>query len=493
MNIFNHPDMRRRIILISVLTLTACCIASTPAAGKRLSDKAVSSTVSTFFTQVLQRQDEAVLHSREAFVNPQQEQFTLPLNKPLKAKDIDRMSSLIWSAWCKANIHLASTGHDGLPPLCPLAGSTASVWTLPSSLEPEATLSFYWGWKGAEADTVRNALPLFLYLHGSGPRDREWATGKQLATQFDDAPSIYFIPRIPNEGSYYRWWQLAKQYAWERLLRLALCDPKVDAYRLYVFGISEGGYGSQRLASFYADYWAAAGPMAGGEPLRNAPAENCANIGFSLLTGERDTGFYRNVLTRRAKEVFDSLQRMTKVVDGDSTLFIHRIELQKGRGHGIDYRPDTPWLKTFRRNPWPKHIMWEDFAMDGRHRRAFYNISVEKRPEEDEEARTAYTMDIVGDTVRLSVSNVAYTVTERDPDWGIELKTAKQYSPARGGKIKIFLNQHLVNLEKKVVVTVNGAVRYEGRPTVTAGNLIESCLLWGDPMRLFPASVLISY
>lgn len=48
MNIFNHPDMRRRIILISVLTLTACCIASTPAAGKRLSDKAVSSTVSTF-------------------------------------------------------------------------------------------------------------------------------------------------------------------------------------------------------------------------------------------------------------------------------------------------------------------------------------------------------------------------------------------------------------------------------------------------------------
>lgn len=137
--------------------------------------------------------------------------------------------------------------------------------------------------------------------------------------------------------------------------------------------------------------------------------------------------------------------------------------------------------------------MWEDFAMDGRHRRAFYNISVEKRPEEDEEARTAYTMDIVGDTVRLSVSNVAYTVTERDPQWGIELKTTKRYSPARGGKIKIFLNQQLVNLEKKVVVTVNGAVRYEGRPTVTAGNLIESCLLWGDPMRLFPASVLISY
>ena len=90
---------------------------------------------------------------------------------------------------------------------------------------------------------------------------------------------------------------MAKQFAWERLLRQALAEGNVDANRLYVFGISEGGYGSQRLASFYADYWAAAGPMAGGEPLKNAPIENCANIGFSFLTGADDTGFYRNILT----------------------------------------------------------------------------------------------------------------------------------------------------------------------------------------------------
>ena len=65
----------------------------------------------------------------------------------------------------------------------------------------------------------------------------------------------------PNEGDYYRWWQVAKQFAWEKLIRQALVEGNVDANRLYVFGISEGGYGSQRLASFYADYWAAAGPM----------------------------------------------------------------------------------------------------------------------------------------------------------------------------------------------------------------------------------------
>ena len=135
----------------------------------------------------------------------------------------------------------------------------------------------------------------------------EWSTGLNICRNFDDAPSVYFIPQIPNEGEYYRWWQKAKQFAWEKLLRQSLLLGKIDPNRVYVFGISEGGYGSQRLASFYADYWAAAGPMAGGEPLKNAPAENCSNIAFSLRTGDKDTGFYRNTLTGYVLEAFDSL------------------------------------------------------------------------------------------------------------------------------------------------------------------------------------------
>lgn len=485
--------MRINIFVAAGLTLTVWCASVMPAVGKRIVDNSENDRLTTYFEQCLQRQEEAIWNGRDAFVNYRWTRPVMALNEPLKVKNIERMRALVWKAWCKANNSMAMSGNAGLPTLCRLADSPGSEWTLPSSLEPDAAMSFYWGWKGNEADTMHTALPLYLYLHGSGPRDSEWAAGKRLATQFDDAPSIYFIPRIPNEGPYYRWWQLAKQYAWERLLRLALCNPKIDANRIYVFGISEGGYGSQRLASFYADYWAAAGPMAGGEPLRNAPPENCANIGFSLLTGERDWGFYRNVLTKRAKEAFDSLQRTTKVNDGDSSLFIHRIELQKGMGHGIDYSLDTPWLKNFKRNPWPKHVMWEDYAMDGRHRKAFYNISVEKIPTGGDDDRTAYTMDIVGDTIRMTISNVAYTVVERDPTWGIELKTTKQYSRASGGKIKIFLNRQLADLNKKVVVIVNDTVHFEGKPTVNAANLVESCLLWGDPMRLFPAAVSIAY
>ena len=64
----------------------------------------------------------------------------------------------------------------------------------------------------------------------------------------------------PRTGPWYRWYQASKQWAWEKLLQHALASPDIDPLRLYVFGISEGGYGSQRLASYYADYWAAAGP-----------------------------------------------------------------------------------------------------------------------------------------------------------------------------------------------------------------------------------------
>ena len=47
--------------------------------------------------------------------------------------------------------------------------------------------------------------------------------------------------------------------------------------------------------------------MAGGEPLKNAPIENCANIGFSFLTGADDTGFYRNILTYKVGQPSEPL------------------------------------------------------------------------------------------------------------------------------------------------------------------------------------------
>ena len=384
----------------------------------------------------------------------------------------------VWTAWQEANARL---DEPKLPDLLPLTADTKGALVLPDSLEPAATMDYYWGSKGGQPAA---GWPVYIYLHGSGPRDREWSNGLKFATLFEDAPSAYFVPRIPNEGGYYRWWQRSKQWAWSWLLRQLMLDDRLDARKIYVFGISEGGYGSQRLASFYADYWAAAGPMAGGEPLKNAPAENCRNIGFSLLTGAEDTGFYRNELSALVQAAFDSLQAL------HPDAYRHRVELLPGQGHNFDYRPTTPWLRAFERNPWPRTFSWEDFEMDGWHRTGFYNLVVNRRPGD---LRTRYDVEISGNRIDLTISDVHYRTVRTDPKWGIELEFARTYTPATGGELTLYLDEHLVDLRQEVSVYVNGKQVYRGRVACSVGSMMESLATFYDRERIYPASILIKY
>ena len=419
------------------------------------------------------------------------------------AKSVKKYQDFVWKVWKEANKELH---EEKLIALDSLSEIHQGQWHLPASLEPNATLPYYFGKKmystklgqysAPNTSDTSSALPLFIYIHGSGPKDQEWKTGIKLGKYFDDAPCIYFIPQIPNEGEYYRWWQKAKQYTWEKLIRQALVSEEVDANRMYIFGISEGGYGSQRLASFYADYWASAGPMAGGEPLKNAPVENCANIGFSLLTGAEDTGFYRDKLTGYIKESFDSIEQAYHYIATNSTsqqtpLFKHRIELIPHRQHHIDYSPTTPWLKTFTRNPYPHIVLWEDYAMDGRHRSGFYNLQVLARPSnaKGSDARTFYEMSITRNTIDLQVLDIEYQTTERDSIWGIELKFMRKYHPSTNGKIRIYLNEKLVDLDKPVKVMLNGKTAFEGKVEANLFNMISSMAEYHDPYRIYPSSI----
>lgn len=389
--------------------------------------------------------------------------------------ETDRYRSIVWEAWKEANVRL---DEQKLMALRPLSDAVAGEWSLPANLEPDALMRYYWGIKGEKPE---KGYSLYLYMHGSGPKEQEWATGLHICQHFADMPSVYFIPQIPNMGGYYRWWQKAKQYAWEKLLRQAFLSGEVDPDRVYFFGISEGGYGSQRLASFYADYLAGAGPMAGGEPLKNAPAENCRNIAFSLLTGAKDHMFYRNILTSYVKEEFQRLK-----AEHPET-YVHRVELIPDAGHSINYNLTTPWLNQYTRNPYPKQVSWEDFEMDGLHRKGFYNLYVKERP--DENARTFYEMNISGNVVELKVNEVVYETMEKDPRWGIEMKFRKSYSPVKRGKIVIYLSPELVDLNKAVVVSVNGQKVYEGKVQPELKHIVNSCAAFYDPRRLYPAAV----
>ncbi|MEE0870226.1 MAG: hypothetical protein U0L52_02475 [Bacteroidaceae bacterium] len=363
-----------------------------------------------------------------------------------------------------------------------LSKANVTTWTLPDSLEPNAKMNFYLGVKG---DMPKDGYPVFLYLHGSGPRANEWATGLKLAKHFNDGPSMYIVPQIPQEGEWYRWWQRSKQWTWEKVLRIILSMPEVDKNRIYVFGISEGGYGSQRLASFYADYWAAAGPMAGGEPLINAPVENLAHVPLSFLTGDRDFMFYRHLLTKTTGEKLDSMQRI------HPNEYVHRVKLLEGYGHSIDYTPTTPWLAQHKRNAQPRHFLWENFEMDGLKRNAFYNLQVLA---EEDEFRTKYEFTANADnSIDIKVDAVKYNPTWKDPRWGINMLFSKEFTPAQHGHLRIFLSDQLVDLKKKVTVRINGKEVFNGKVKGSKKNQKLAHELWGDPMRNFKHAVEVKW
>lgn len=413
------------------------------------------------------------------------------LSKKISDKDLHAVTELVWQIWARANRNFEEAQ---LPKPTDLAGEFdekpySGMWKL-----GDEDMYFFYGYKGSKPD---EGYPLFLCLHGSGDNEHEIRATLKWAQRYDDAPSLYFIPRSPKGGTGCRWYQPTRQQAWERILRQAYLSGNINPNRVYIFGISEGAYGSQRLASFYADYLAGAGPIAGGDQMFWSPPENCASIAFCLQTGDKDTMYGRKLLTERAKAKWVELQT------AHPGYYEHKIELQPNRGHGCDYTITTPYLKQFSRNPYPKYVFWENLPQGNINgegatfRNGFYNIWVKERSTDDSDdfVRSCYEMTIDGNTVNLDVNVVTVKPsdwTESEEGWKMNLGEIKTYEKATKGKVVIYLNDQLVDLSQSVTVIVNGERKFKGKLKPDLRNLVTSCAGYFDPARLYPVSVEIT-
>ena len=194
-----------------------------------------------------------------------------------------------------------------------------------------------------------------------------------------------------------------------------------------------------------------------------------------------------SVWLRYVREELDSLEDLMP------TEYRHSVTLIPGQGHHIDYTQTTPWLSHFKRNACPSHFIWEDYDMDGRHRSGFYNLLVEKRP--DNQRRTRYDVSISKDSNRVDIviENVNYTTTQRDSIFGIEMKFSRTYDVASGGAFTLFLNEELVNLRTPVRVFVNGRRVFLGTPRLDVNSMARSVAAFYDPRRIFPAAIEVKY
>lgn len=417
-------------------------------------------------------------------------------------EEIKEYRDKVWDLWAEANNTFTYVDKKEEAPRAKMMPfGLYFSYVIPQSLEPyiaepgepdkyegpNAQMVYRFGYKGS-----KNAgpYPLFILTHGSGTVSEEQKSIYQVAINNNDAPCVYFVPRIPNGVyGYYRWYHRSKQWVWEKLLRQMFLRSDIDHDRMYFTGISEGAYGSQLLASFYADYFAGFGPMAGGGPLIYSPCENLRNTYFNLTTGSLDTNYKRNELTALAGEYLDRLQ------DDDPEGYFHKVTVLPGVTHNTTpYHYTTPDLLQHSRPHNPKRVRWENFRLDGRYRYGFHNIRVYERSEpegSDDYTRTYYELDIDGNNVDLRVSITDYVVTETFTDYGatLPIRFSRATVPATKGRLKIYLNEELLDLENEVVLTVNGHELFRGFVQPNLADMVNSCAEYYDPTRIFCASL----
>ena len=321
--------------------------------------------------------------------------------------------------------------------------------------------------------------PLFICLHGGGGNadaksphgwevnTREWQAQMALFERVYEPDGIYFIPRMADDRKG-RWYLEHNQEAFERVIRDGILHRDVDPNRVYLLGISEGGYGAIRFAGNRPDRFAATNGMAAAEPLDTSPPENMRNVAMRIDIGEKDTMFDRVGLARRMGE------RLTELKRDDPKGYDFLVNIQPGRGHGIDYAEGPKWIAQRTRQPLPDRVVWTVRPFDT-------TVALQRHwlalPEAPVRMPLFLTATITGNAIALTAETTA--------------ADGKSREAAREGSVLVRLNDRMMDLDQPVTLTLNGrplpSVQPERRLGVMARTMAERC----DPNYTFSVELTI--
>ena len=368
-------------------------------------------------------------------------------------------------------------GRDTLPPLRPNDASDASKALAPSTLQvgdyefPYVLL--------VKGEKPSSGWPLFLCMHGgggngkaSGPHawsvnTREWQAQKSLFESVYEPAGIYFIPRMADDRRG-RWWHDHNQIAFERVIEQCLLFREADPNRVYLMGISEGGYGAIRFAGNRPDRFAATGGMAAAEPISTSPPENMRNVAMRIDIGEKDTRFDRVGLARRMGERLAELQTL------DPDGYDHSINIQAGRGHGIDYSLTPKWLAEKVRQPRPKRVVWTIKKFDSRVARQHYWLALDAVPDD-----LPWFVD-----AKIAGNRIEVTVAKHGAESG-------RREPVDAGRLLLRLDDRLVDLDYDVHVVVNGRALPARRLDRSFDVMLRTMAERSDPEACYAAEIAI--
>ncbi len=314
------------------------------------------------------------------------------------------------------------------------------------------TMPLWWVTYG---EKPADGYSLFISLHGGGgttqeTNNQQWENQKYL---YRPQQAVYVAPRAPW-NLWDMWCHKGIDPLYEQLIQMCVAFEGVNPDKVYLMGYSAGGDGVWRMAPRMADSWAAASMMAGHPG--DVSLLNLRNTPFMIWCGEHDAAYNRNTLAAQRGLQMDSLQRH------DPLGYVHQTHIIKGVGHWMN-RVDSaavPWMTKFRRNPYPKKIVWQQAEVVKPY---FYWLSVPPAELAPGKMLRAY---IQGNCVHITQCD--YTA------------------------LTLYLNDELVDLDKFVTVKYGKRVLFKGRLKRKESTMRQTLFERNDWSYMFPTSVTVT-
>ncbi len=151
-------------------------------------------------------------------------------------------------------------------------------------------------------DKADKRWPLILFLHGAGERGNNLEKVKihgppKIVETKKDFPFIVVSPQCPNRRG---GWDAE---ALNALLKDITAQYKVDRDRIYLTGLSMGGYGTWRLGAAHPEWFAALVPICGGGDPREIG--RLTHIPIWVFHGAKDQA----VPLKRSEEMVEAIKK----------------------------------------------------------------------------------------------------------------------------------------------------------------------------------------
>ncbi|MBO4215652.1 MAG: alpha/beta hydrolase [Bacteroidaceae bacterium] len=296
---------------------------------------------------------------------------------------------------------------------------------------------------------------LFISLHGGGNapsqlNDSQWENQKQL---YKPQNSVYLAPRAPYDD-WDMWFKPDLDQFYAALIQMCVAYLDVNPDKVYLIGYSAGGDGVWRMAPRMADTWAGASMMAGHPG--DVSLLNLRNTPFMVWCGALDAAYNRNKECAQRGVELDSLHQ------ADPNGYFHQTHIVEGKPHWMDLEDAAtlPWLQQYQRNPYPTHIVWRQEEVTHPH---FYWLTA---PADQLQRGKTVHLTLKGNTVNISQCD--YT------------------------QLTLHFNDQLVNLDKPIIIRMNGRTLFKGKLSRTLANLQSSLAERNDLRYMFPAQVMVN-